>query len=160
MDITNNKRKLCTAIFLLLELILYALILTTGGTLLVCSSFFSIVICFVYTLLNARESGSLLVGALACTVAADFFLVICSPIRQLPGMICFLIAQSLYAIRLQRSGGNRKFLLVRALLIVLAETVTWIILKDKTDALAMVSICYYANLIVSIVEAFTLFGQK
>lgn len=149
-----QKPWLFTTVFLAIELVLYVLILTTGGDLLVTSSYVSIVLCFIFGLCHLKKSTVLMVIGLACTVAADFFLVVCSPIEQLWGMVFFLMAQSLYAAKLQRSSRNKTLLLVRAVLIVLAEATTLMVLKEKTDALAVVSICYYANLIVNIIEAF------
>lgn len=146
-----------TVMFLAIELVLYYLILTTGGDLLVYSSFFSIVICFVHVLLNVKTCDSFILAGLACTVMADFFLVVCSPIKQLWGMIFFLIAQSLYAAKLHLANKNNLLLYARMILIVLALAVTVIVLKEKTDVLALVSLCYYANLIFNIIVAFTRF---
>lgn len=159
--LNNGKRQIFTFCFLLIELILYILILTTGGTLLVACSYISIVICFLYALLQISRRNGLILGGLACTVAADFFLVVCSPIQQLWGMVFFLMAQTLYAIKLHTASRSKKILVARVLLILLAEAAAWIILKNKIDALVVISVCYYANLIVDIVEAFTLFrGNK
>ena len=91
-----DKKRFFTLGFLLAELVLYILILTTGGDLLVWSSFGAIVLCFLFALLRGGEG--LLVAGLGCTVAADFFLVVCSPMQQLYGMICFLAVQTLYAV--------------------------------------------------------------
>lgn len=149
-----------TVAFLLAELILYILLLTAGGTVAVVSSYISIVLCFLYALWNIRKENVLLICGLACTVAADYFLVVCSPREQLWGMIFFLGAQTLYAVRLHLSSRNRMLLIIRAGLILCAEAVTVLVLKDKTDALAVVSICYYVNLIMNTLEAFTLFGKN
>lgn len=149
-----------TLIFLLVELVLYYLILTTGGKVLVYSSFLSIVLCFAHVLMHFKTCDRFLLGGLACTVMADFCLVVCSPIQQLWGMVFFLIAQSLYAIKLHLSGKSNVLLYIRVALIVLALAITVAVLKQKTDALALVSLCYYANLIVNIVVAFTQFKRS
>lgn len=151
----NKKLHFPLCIFLFIELFLYYLILTAGGDLLVYSSFISIVICFLYALLIGKDR--LFIGGLACTVGADFCLVICSPVQRLWGMVFFLVAQSLYAIRLHLNGPNRGLLIGRGILTMLAVTVTFIVLKGGTDALAVVSMCYYVNLIMNIVAAFTQF---
>lgn len=156
----NRKQQIFMFSFLLVELILYILILTTGGSTLVWSSFISIVICFLYSLLEAKKSSAFIIGGLACTVIADLFLVVWTPVQRLWGMVFFLIAQTLYAIKLHSSSKNKKILITRVSLIVLAITVAFAVLKDKTDALAIISLCYYANLIVSIMEAFTLFNEN
>lgn len=146
-----KHRRLCA--FLAIEAILYIFILTAGGTLLVATSYAAIVLCFVYALLGGKQGEPLLVGGLAMTVAADFCLVVCSPIQQLWGMLFFLVAQTLYAGCLQR--GNKRWLLwLRLVLIAVAEAVTVLVLRENTDALAVVSLGYYANLVMNIVAAF------
>lgn len=147
-------------LFLLAEAVLYGLILTAGGDLLVVCSYTAIVLCFAYAASRLRKGNRYIIGGLACTVIADLFLVVISPIQQLWGMIFFLGAQSLYAAMLQSARKNIKLLIARIMLIVAAETVTVAVLREKTDALAVVSICYYANLIVNIVEAFTQFSKN
>ena len=151
-----NKR-IVTLLFLLAELILYILILTTGGTLLVASSYIAIVLCFVYALLHIRQGDQLIIGGLFCTAMADWFLVVCSPIEQLWGMAFFLVAQILYAMRLHREHPSRVLLALRAGVTAVAMGIAALVLREKTDALALVSICYYANLIVNIVAAFARF---
>ena len=151
----RKKLSITTLVFLLAELVLYYLILTAGGPLLVYSSFGAIVLCFVHVLLHFKTCDKFILGGLACTVMADFFLVVCSPIQQLWGMIFFLIAQSLYAAKLHLSSKSQALLWTRIILTVLALAVTVLILKEKTDALALVSLCYYANLIVNIIVGFT-----
>lgn len=143
-------KKALTAGFLLAEAILYWLILTTGGQMLVWSSYLSILLCLLYALTGRSR---LIAGALACTAGADFFLVVCSPIQRLSGMVCFLCAQALYATMLHRNRPNRIFLSLRAGITALAVAVAVMILGEKTDALALVSICYYANLIINLITA-------
>lgn len=155
----NRKIPIFTACFLLIEAFLYYLILTTGGDTLVYSSFLSIVLCFVYALARGRRD-PLIVGGLACTVAADFFLVICSPIQRTWGMVFFLMAQSLYAAKLHLSIRSRVFFIARLALIGTALVLTFLILGDKTDILALLSICYYANLILNIIGSFTQFQKN
>ena len=140
--------------FLALEAVLYACILLTDGDFLRATSYLSIVLCFVYALLHLRRDNALVVGGLLCTVGADFCLVVCSPIQQLYGMLFFLVAQTLYAVWLYRRDRNRPLLLVRAVLIVLVEGVAVWVLGDALDALAVVSVCYYVNLVVNILAAF------
>lgn len=153
----KDIKQLPILVFLLAEVVLYILILTTSGELLVWSSFGAIVLCFLFALLQDGER--LLVAGLGCTVAADFFLVVCQPRQQLWGMVCFLAVQTQYAIWLQRGGANRARLAVRLALTVCVAAIAVGILKDKTDALALVSVCYYVNLIMNMVEAFAKFRK-
>lgn len=143
-----------TIAFLAVELALYLLILTSGGQTLVYSCFISIVLCFVHGLLHIKHGNKLLILGLACTVMADFCLVVCSSIQQLWGMIFFLGAQTLYAIYLHRQKKSTPLLITRIALSATALLVTALVLKDKTDALALISLCYYANLIMNIFTAF------
>ena len=154
----GKLRSVSTPVFLALAVILYILILTTGGTLLVASSFGAIVLCFLYALLQSGDKWIL--AALACTVGADLCLVVCDPVQRLWGMMFFLAAQSLYALRLYRKDPCKTLLLVRVVLILLIEGIAVLVLREKTDALALISVCYYANLILNIVAAFRQFRSK
>lgn len=147
----NHKQ--VTYIFLVLEAIAYYFILTAGGSLLVYSSFFAIVLCFLHGLLHFKSCDHLILGGLACTIGADFCLVVCAPIQRLWGMVFFLVAQSLYATRLQSVNKRKALLWTRLVLISLALAVTVLVLREKTDALALVSLCYYANLIFNLIMA-------
>lgn len=153
MKYRQNDR-LLTAIFLLAELILYWLILTTGGKLLAYSSFFAIVFCFLYALTGIKTGNFRLIAGLFFTVLADFCLVVCSPIQQLLGMVFFLITQSFYALALHRSCPKRWIQLLRFALILAGVIICAWVLREKTDPLALISVCYYINLIVNIMHAF------
>lgn len=153
----NKLDTTLTFLFLGISGVLYYYILTAGGTLLTITSYAAIVLCFVYAL--SRRTNLWIIGGLACTVGADFFLVVCDPIQQFWGMVFFLGAQSLYAAMLHRSRPGKALLFIRLVLIALAEGVTVLILKDATDPLAVISICYYVNLIYNIILAFLQFRQ-
>ncbi len=148
------SKRIVLACFLITEAILYYFILTAGGQTLVVTSYLSIVLCFLFAL-QGMKCTPLIVAGLACTVGADFCLVVCDPIQRLWGMVFFLAAQTLYAIHLHRKHKNNAILLIRILLSVAAEIVTVLILKDNLDALAAVSVCYYVNLIMNMISAFT-----
>ena len=89
---------------------------------------------------------------------ADLFLVVIHPIMQLPAMIFFSITQICYFLRLYFNSKSEKekriHLSIRALSSVIAIIITIIVLKEKTDAVSIISMFYYANLIVNIVFAF------
>lgn len=148
------SNRIAVVFFLVAEAILYYFILTAGGQTLVVTSYLSIVLCFLFAFQGVKRN-PLTVAGLACTVGADFCLVVCDPIQRLWGMVFFLGAQTLYAIHLHRKHKNATILLIRILLSVVAEIGTVLILKDNLDALAMVSVCYYVNLIMNMVAAFT-----
>ena len=142
-----------TVLFFAAELILYGLILTQGGDLLVWSSFGAIVLCFLYSLKG--KGGRLLKAGLLCTVLADLCLVVLTPIRQLGGMILFLCVQSFYAVYLHRRKKSKSILYLRQVLVGVAVAVVLLVLRGKTDALALVSLCYYVLLVTNMIHAFS-----
>ena len=148
------SKKTSVISFLILETILYYFVLTAGGQTLVATSYASIVLCFLFALQGIKRN-PLMVAGLACTVGADFCLVVCDPIQRLWGMVFFLGAQTLYAIHLHLKQPNKIFLLTRIALTAAAGIVAAAVLKENVDALAVVSVCYYGNLILNAVAAFT-----
>ncbi|MBO5323172.1 MAG: hypothetical protein J6A88_03610 [Oscillospiraceae bacterium] len=155
--LSNKLKPICTGVFLVLEAVLYGFILTTGGQTLVTCEYLAIVLCFVFALLNFKKTTMLIVAGLAFTLGADYFLVVANPQQQLWGMVFFMGAQTMYAIFLQLRSRNRALLIGRIALIVLAEGIAWIVLGDKLDPLAAVSMYYYANLIMNLIVSFTMF---
>ena len=153
------SKKIAMVCFLIAEAILYYFILTAGGQTLVITSYLSIVLCFLFALQGIKRK-TLMVAGLACTVGADFCLVICNPVQRLWGMVFFLGAQTLYAIHLHRQHRNNTLLLIRILLTVAAGIIAVLVLKENVDALAVVSVCYYANLIMNMIAAFTQWGRN
>ena len=150
-------KRLCTLAFLILEGILYCLILTSSGDMLVNCCFTSVILTFVYAV--AMQGRPLLIAALACTVGADYFLVTFVPSRQLPGMAFFLVAQGLYAFFLHRQGFSRIWLMIRLIATALIIVIALVVLKGNVDALALISVLYYANLILNAVMAFGKFRR-
>lgn len=155
----TRKRVFLTACFLIAEAIAYYFILTATGKLLVAACYLSVVGCFLFALLHVRKDNALKVAALACTLGADYCLVVCSPVQQLWGMVFFLATQIFYAIWLHLSSRKKWVLILRTLLIAAIEIVAALVLGNKLDLLVVVSVCYYANLIVNIIEAFTIFKR-
>ena len=143
-----QKRQLwLTGIFLLIEAFLYARILIADR-----GYYAAIVVCFVHALLMGKHCQVLVVLGLGFTVLADLCLVVCQPIQQLWGMVFFLGTQTAYAFYLK---GTKPLFWVRLGVILVAEAVTIAVLGANTDALALVSLCYYANLILNILVAFS-----
>lgn len=147
-------------VFLLLELILYGMILTVGGLWLSVSSYAAILLCFAYALSFWRSGDRCILLGLLFTVGADYFLVICDPVQRLWGMVMFLCAQTCYAIALSAVVKGRGWLVARGVVTGIALAVTVIVLGENCDALALVSLCYYGNLIMNMVTAFSGFGGK
>ena len=101
--------------------------------------------------------------ALLCTVCADYFLVWTQPIKQLPAMAFFLCAQTAYAARFYLLAGKterRVQLISRAALCAVIVVVTLAVLGENVDALAIVSMLYYAQLFLNVVFAFVKFRSR
>ena len=147
----KQKGWLFTA-FLLVEAALYALILT--GRWVVSAQYASILLCVAFVVAHLRRANYYLLGGLLFTAAADWFLVVQRPQEKLTAMVLFLAAQTVYAVLLHNRARARGLVTARILLVVMAEAVTVLVLRGGMDALAGVSIAYYAMLIMNIVCAF------
>ena len=150
----KNRDLLASVVFLSIEAFLYALILTVGGILLVISSFGAILLCFLFSLLHFKQGNRWIILALSFTVFADFFLVLLSPMQQLWGMVCFLCVQTVYAVMLTKERSVRSVLFSRVGTLCAALLCVFLVLGEKTDLLAVISLIYYATLILNIVHAF------
>ena len=144
------QRKTALPVFLAAEAVLYIVILTTGGALLMWSSFVSVVLCFAFAL--AAGKNRWIQAGLACTVAADFFLVLLG--EKLPGMVFFLAAQTVYACMLCKQHEKSAFLWGRVAAVAVIEGITLLVLRDKTDPLALISVAYYAILLGNLLQSF------
>lgn len=147
------KQRLPLTLFISAETILYGLIMTSHGKVLIYSQFTSIVLCFLFATLHLSRKNYLMVLGAILTVGADFCLVICDPIQQLGGMVFFLFAQSCYATHLYRAYGSRSLLALRLIVSVLVIPITFLVLQAQTDALALVSMVYYTNLVMNLIAA-------
>ena len=155
-----------TIAFLVCEAILGILVQCTGDGLLIAVSYACVVLACLFVGLFYEKSAAYYLTqlGLVCTVIADLFLVVMSPIKQLPAMAFFSATQLCYFFRLYK-GHNRCNLrvihcIIRGSLIVIALSLTAIVLGNNTDALSLVSLFYYANLIVNIVFAFVEFKKE
>ena len=97
--------------------------------------------------------------ALVATACADFFLVLPSSPNQLPGMLCFSVAQLSYAACLAYSESRPYYLRIqlwsRGILSAAALAATLVVLGKGADAVALVSMFYYVNLFLNLVFAWT-----
>ena len=158
----NNKKLLLitSAIFIIIELTLGVLVQTTGGNLNTIVSFGSVVLAFIYSILVlTKNKDSVLTSiGLFFTVCSDIFLVVLNPRIQVLAMVFFSITQIAYFLRiinLQKSQKLRLIhLIVRLVTIVIAIVATIIVLKEKTDFLSLISLFYYANLVINLIFSF------
>lgn len=154
-----SSNRALTFLFLLVEAILYWLLLNNGGNVFTVSAYGGIVLCFLYVLFRVRSGAWRFAAALACTLGADYFLVVMSPQQQLPGMVFFLFAQGLYAWQLHSTCKKKWPLYLRLALTAVAVAITCIALRENIDALALISLCYYANLIMNLVLSWMQFSR-
>ena len=148
-------KKIPLFLFLIAECILYYFVITANGMTFTVTAYSGIVLCFLFALAMGVKNDWLIVAGLACTVGADFCLVVCDPIQQLWGMVFFLGAQIFYAVSLYRKQKNNVLMAIRIGLSLVAVVIALVVLKENVDALALISVCYYANLIMNMVTAFT-----
>lgn len=152
--IKNEKiKRIITYIFILIQFILFILILTTGDTFKKIIQFSSIVLCFMYSLINLNKDNLFYSSGLMFTVMADLCLVLCNPTQRLGGMIFFLIVQSMYSIKLHTITKSKLILAIRLILVILLELIGYIVLKDNIDFLVIVSLAYYVMLFMNIIES-------
>jgi hypothetical protein len=64
------------------------------------------------------------------------------------------------ALLLHRRVRRRGFLIARVMALLVAEVVALVVLREKIDALAMVSMAHYAILIMNIVRAFQSYKKQ
>ena len=100
---------------------------------------------------------------LGVTLLADYFLVLCSPARELAGVAVFCVVQLTYFAALIVSDKSRVrrtvHILVRAGLCILIVPAALLILGDSADALAILSAIYYVNLVCNMLFAFADFRR-
>ena len=118
--------------------------------------------CFLF----AQTSYSFLFTQLALifTLVADYYLVYLQDVQQLPAMLSFSVVQIAYFLRLYFEDENKTrrkvHLVLRAALSVAAIVVTLAVLGKACDAVAVVSMFYYANLILNAVFACISFSKN
>ena len=152
---------LFTYAFVGVEVCLWVLIQFTGGVLCTALCFSSVVLGFLYSLfalqniegLKERRVWLLLCG-LATTVCADLCLVVLQPIQRLWGMVFFCFTQTFYFLYLygkqEEQHLKRLHLLLRLGLTCLMPSLAYLVLGAGIDALAILSVIYFANLFCNI----------
>lgn len=148
------------AAFIIAELVLGVLVQLTSALPCKIISFVSVLLaCLFFALFYERNCKYIFTQfGLILTVCADVFLVLLDARQKLAAMILFLVAQLFYARRIylysEGDSVKRAHILTRFLLIAAFLASTAIVLGSATDALALVSVVYYANLLVNILFAF------
>lgn len=164
----KNKRCFLAlgAVFVATEAFLAVFLQCTSGASVRISSYLSVVLAclFCVTFANRTASYFFTQAALLCTVGADYFLVLIEERQQLPAMIFFLFAQTFYFLRLYFEDNDKVRRIVHfavrggsALAVLLLTTV---VLGEKADAVALVSMVYYVFLILNTVFSFLQNGAR
>ena len=149
-----------TVIFVLVELVLAICLQTVGGREAdLCRYAVVVLACLFCFLFFERKPAYFLTQlALICTVGADYFLVASLETKQLPAMLFFSVTQLAYFARLYLEDPSKRrrvvHLILRVALSVVALILTLTVLGEDADAVALVSMFYYANLILNLVFAF------
>ena len=107
--------------------------------------------------LTRATSGYLLGLAMICTLAADYFLVAIPEMKRIAGMICFLGTQLFIFLHIFAGDKSKKrrsaHIAVRLISMAILVGATLLVLRESADALALVSVVYYANLLTSMIFA-------
>ncbi len=160
MSVPKNIITVLSACFITAEAILCILIQTVGGRANAYLSFGAILLAcaFVFVFFDKGIDFALSAEALIFTVIADFFLVLLEPRQQLFGMIAFLIVQACYFGKIMLLSDSRVkntvHFAVRGGVSIIVVAVTVFVLNDACDALAVISMLYFANLVLNVIFAF------
>ena len=163
----NKKLKIISSsVFVFAEICLWVAVLNTSGRVNEYLSFSSVLLAFLFALLfiGFKYKKYLTQFALLFTVVADVFLILIHPINQAVAMTAFSAVQILYLLRILFETNNKKInlinLTIRAVLIVIVEIITIIVVKDNLDYVSIISMFYYVNLILNLVFAFVNFKKS
>ena len=158
----KNKKMLIilSALFLIIEAVLGVLLQTVQDKTPINLRYTAVVLACLFFVLFAEKSLSFMFTmiALVCTVGADYFLVYSEEMQQLPAMLFFSVTQIAYFLRLYFEDKSQirrlVHLICRAALSTVSIVATFAVLGAGADAVAVVSMFYYANLILNIIFAF------
>ena len=151
----KKLHKIALGIFLTFELILYILIFTAKSNIVTYSMWASVILAFVYalSLLKWYKNGWI-VFALFSTIFADYFLIVSNQQQQSIAMTFFLMTQVSYAIWIlmkEKDVRHRvSHAIIHAVVTIIAVIVTFVVLQDKVDYLSVISVVYFANLMVNL----------
>lgn len=161
---TSWRKPLCGA-FLIAELTLGILLQVLDGRACVWCSYAAVVLAclFAFLFFSRTPRYYLTQVALLTTVCADYFLVLQGAKEKLVAMLFFSLTQLCYFGCIYFTETSKKTRTVHAILRVLVPLptilVTLLVLGKGADAVALVSMFYFANLLLNVVFAFLL-GEK
>lgn len=149
------------ALFIVAEAVLFPLIQLTPADVSAKASYLSIVLVALFAVFftGSEKKAHLVRLGLGFTLVADYFLVLADD-AELEGVVAFIFVQTVYCIYLilneKRQRVRTLNLISRTFLSVALTGITFIVLGQDTDALSVVSVIYYANLVVNVLFAFLL----
>ena len=147
-------------IFVIVEATLGALIQFTSGTAERILCFSAVLLAMLFAMLSLRKSFSALLTAIGLlfTVCADVFLVLIPDGDKLLAMCFFTCVQLFYFVRVFRENDSNTVrkchIISRISILAFAFLLTVIVLGENSDALSVISVLYFANLLVNIVFSF------
>lgn len=150
--------------FCIIEGVLGYFIQTTSNVLYSIFSISSIILAFLFCLFLFQKdlAHKLTVFALLFTLFADFFLcgLVDFPLIRELAMCFFVGAQTCYFLRIlsfQTKKERKIHIIVRIIFSLFAVILTAIVLKENTNFLSLISLFYYANLIINVIFSFIQF---
>lgn len=153
------------SVFVLFEIVLYPIIQAVSAKNFGIPTYLSVILAFLFSFvcyLTARQKFSFFVNiALAFTLCADFCLVVLVPARETAGVVIFIGAQLsyfLYILAREKGALLYAHIGVRAFVTALAPVIVYFILDGKPDALSIISVIYYTELVLNLV--FSLFDKE
>ncbi len=152
--------------FIFIQFTAWMTLIFAQGSWLHYLSYGSVVLCFIYAMVcSYTEKDSVFqLGACFFTAIADFFLILLKGEQKTLAMCAFLIAQGFYACRtflLAEEVREKKLqITLRAVFSVIGGAAVGIVLQEKAEALFVISVVYYVNLILSMVFAFMHFHKS
>ena len=166
----NSKRKrlliFFSLAFVIAEIAFTVLVQILSGEANRYVSYASIVLACLFLSLFAERSREYVFtqAALVMTVLADFFLVLPAEIKQFPAMVFFSVVQIAYFMRIYLATEDKRVrkihLVTRSILTAVAVGATFAVLGRAVDAVSVVSVFYFANLLVNVIFAFAQFRKN
>ena len=159
----KTKKPIYLFAFLAVEFAAWLCVLVVSGSWVRFLSYSAVALSFFFALFFIEKNADTLfaIGGLFCTCVADIFLVLLQREGDTFAMCVFLCSQICYAGRtcLLAEKKTEKWVQVgiRAALSMIGALITVLVLREKTQAVFVISVVYYVNLLCSVVFAFVHF---
>lgn len=161
----TNKITAPVILFFVIEVVLAVLIQLSPGDAERMLCFSSVALAALFAIFTVRKNACsiLTVLGLIFTVAADVFLVLLTDGDKLLAMYLFSLVQIFYFLRVFMENNSKRtracHLVLRVLLLSLSFALVVFVLGEKADLLSIVSVLYFANLVVNIIFSFANFKR-